>query len=93
MASVATQDSKALNIRIKERSRNLIEHAAEVADTTVSDFVREAAIEAAKNTLLDRVLFQVDAGRWDEFKALIDASPAENARLHDLMMRKPVWEK
>ncbi|MEE4184206.1 MAG: DUF1778 domain-containing protein [Gammaproteobacteria bacterium] len=93
MAVATTPDSKTLNLRIKEHSRELIEQAAEVANTTVSDFVREAAIDAATNTLLDRTLFQLDAKRWDKFAALVDASPADNARLNDLMQRQPAWDK
>ena len=49
-----------LNIRIRADQRLLIEQAAQALDKTVSDFVREAALREANQTLLDQVIFQLN---------------------------------
>ena len=82
-----------LNIRIKPDQRRLIEQAAEVRDMTVSDFVRDVALAEARNTLLDRTLFPLDDEQWTAFVAVLDAPPADNPRLKDLMARSPSWER
>jgi len=82
-----------LNIRIRSDQRSLIEQAALALDKTVSDFVREAALREANNALLDQTVFQLDSAAWDKFNAALDAPPADNAKLKDLLSRTPVWEK
>lgn len=82
-----------LNIRIKPEQRRLIEQAAGARDMTVSDFVRDVALAEARDTLLDRTLFPLDDARWNAFAAALDAPPADNPRLKDLMARTPSWER
>ena len=81
-----------LNIRIKAQQRRLIEEAASAAEKTVSDFVREAVIREARNTLLDQTAINFTDVAWDEFTTALDADPRDNPRLRDLMSRKPIWE-
>lgn len=81
-----------LNIRIKSQQRSLVEQAASVLNKSVSDFVREVIIREASHILLDRSHFIVDAERWEMFTVALDAPPAENPRLDDLMKRKPRWQ-
>ena len=80
-----------LNIRIKAYQRTLIEDAAEIADKTVSDFVREAAVREARDTLLDQSSISFTDQAWEEFTAALDAAPQNNPRLRDLVSRQPIW--
>ncbi|HPY39768.1 MAG TPA: DUF1778 domain-containing protein [Thiolinea sp.] len=82
-----------LNIRIRQEQRYLIEKAAKILDKTVSDFVRDAALRDAENTLLDRTNFYLEAEAWELFNSALNKPPVNNAGLRNLMMRKPVWEK
>ncbi|WP_298610913.1 DUF1778 domain-containing protein [uncultured Thiothrix sp.] len=82
-----------LNIRIRQEQRNMIEKAARILDKTVSDFVRDAALKDAENTLLDRTSFHLEPEAWELFNKALNTPPAENAGLRNLMLRKPVWEK
>lgn len=82
-----------LNIRIRADQRRLIEQAAKSTDKTVSDFVRDAALDEAKNALLDQTAFYFTDDAWSEFTAALDAPPTESPRLRDLMSRKPVWKE
>jgi len=93
MRSRAQEKAPALNIRIKTRQRSLIEKAAHASNKTVSDFVRDAALREAQNTMLDRKEFSLDAAAWERFTAALDAVPASNPRLRDLVSRQAPWEQ
>jgi uncharacterized protein (DUF1778 family) len=93
MAGSETLKSPPLNTRIKGPQRALIERAARQADKSISDFVRDAAIQEAQNTLLDKTRFELAPAAWEQFIAALDAQPAENPRLRDLMSRKAPWEQ
>lgn len=93
MSSVSADKSPPLNIRIKGPQRALIERAAKQADKSISDFVRDAALQEAENTLLDTTRIELDPAAWEQFIAVLDAPPAENPRLRDLMSRKAPWER
>jgi uncharacterized protein (DUF1778 family) len=93
MSSNHTERSPALNIRIKAPQRALIERAAQRAKKSISDFVRDSAIQEAENILLDTTQIELDPAAWEQFTAALDAPPAENPRLRDLMTRKAPWER
>ena len=57
-----------------------------------SDFMLEAACERAQAVLLDQVFFKLDADKFEQFVALLDAPPKPNPGLERLMAVKPVWE-
>jgi len=93
VSSVSADKSPPLNIRIKGPQRALIERAAKQADKSISDFVRDAALQEAQNALLDTTRIELDPAAWEQFIAVLDAPPAENPRLRDLMSRKAPWER
>ncbi len=93
ISTVPNLKSAPLNIRIRQEQRNMIEKAARILDKTVSDFVRDAALRDAENTLLDRTNFHLESEAWELFNQALDTPPIENASLRNLMLRKPVWGK
>lgn len=93
MSASVSDRTPPLNIRIKADQRSLIEQAAQVSAKTVSDFVRDAALQEAQFALLDRTHLFFSEVEWDRFIEMLDKPPDKNARLQDLMNRKPVWEK
>ncbi len=93
MSSASADKSPPLNIRIKGPQRALIERAAQQADKSISDFVRGAALQEAENALLDTTRIELDPAAWKQFIAVLDAPPADNPRLRDLLSRKAPWER
>lgn len=81
-----------LSIRIQSSQRSLIERAAQEAGTTVSDFVRDAALREAQTTIPERTGSVLDPKAWGTFIEALDASPPDNPRLRNLMTRKAPWE-
>lgn len=83
----------AINLRAQAQQRDLIDQAAALLGKTRSDFMLETACERAQMVLLDQVFFKLDAERFREFTALLDASPSPNEGLEKLMAVKAPWEK
>ena len=79
-------------MRIKPVDRRLIDHAAELTGKNRTDFVLDAARQAAQNTLLDRSVIPVSKKSYAAFKALLDAPPRPNARLRKSLQTPAVWE-
>jgi len=78
----AKRDS--LNIRIQPQMRSLIDRAAALVGKNRTDFMLDAARQAAETALLDRAIFAVDPKAYEQF---INASmlPARRARYSDPM--------
>ncbi|WP_223306732.1 DUF1778 domain-containing protein [Acidithiobacillus ferrivorans] len=52
----------------------------------------EAACERAQSVLLDQVFFGLDAEKYLQFNAMLDAPPCANVGLERLMAVKVPWE-
>ena len=90
MSTPAKRES--LNIRIKAEERGLIDRAAQLLGKTRTDFMLEAARQAAEDTLLDRTRFVVGNEAYAEFLARLDAQPQPNERLRKTLTAPPPWE-
>jgi len=82
-----------LNLRIKPELRGLIDRAAELMGKNRTDFVLNAARQAAEDALLDRTVFTVSPKAYAEFLARLDAPPRPNARLRRSMQTAAPWDK
>jgi uncharacterized protein (DUF1778 family) len=90
--SQAAPRRETLNIRIRPEERGLIDRAAMLTGKTRTDFVLEAARQAAEATLLDRTMFAVSPEAHAEFLVRLDAAPKPNARLQRTLQTIPPWE-
>ena len=75
------------------RSSVELDRAAEAAGKDRTQFVLDAATREATTVLLDQRYFQLDTDAFAKFNAALDASPAENPRLRELLSRKAPWER
>lgn len=82
----------AINLRALPEQRDLIDRAASLLGKNRSDFMLEAACERAQSVVLDQVFFTLDAEKFEQFAALLDATPTPNPGLGRLMAVKPPWE-
>lgn len=81
-----------LNIRVKPEVRGLIDRAAEAVGKTRTDFVLDAARQAAEEALLDRTMIVLGPKAYAEFVARLDAPPRPNARLRRTMRTPAPWD-
>jgi len=83
---------KPLNMRIKPETRDLLDRAAEATGKNLTDFVLDAARQAAQNALLDRSVIQMNDKAYGAFVALLDAPPKPNDRLRKTLQTRTPWE-
>ena len=92
MASPRTTRREPLNLRIKPEERGLIDRAATITGKLRTDFVLEAARQAAEQALLDRTVFTVSPEAYARFLARLDEPPKPNDRLRRTIEAVPPWE-
>jgi len=83
----------AINLRALPEQRDLIDQAASLLGKSRSDFMLETACQRAREVVLDQVFFTLDAEKFAQFVAMLDAPPKPNPALERLLARTPVWEK
>lgn len=81
-----------LNVRIKPEVRGLIDRAAQLVGKNRTDFVLDAARQAAEEALLDRTVWTLSPKAYAEFLARLDAPPQPNRRLQKTMQTPAPWE-
>ena len=80
-----------INLRARAEQRELIDQAAQLLGKNRSDFMLDAACDKAQSVLLDQIFFRLDAGRFAQFNALLDAPTAHNPGLKRLMAVQSPW--
>ena len=85
--------STVLSVRVSPNERALLEAASEQARTSLSDFVRRKAIEAAEMELLERSTVIIPAEDWEKFEAWMNEPPKVSPGLQRLARLKPTWQR
>lgn len=98
IAAVAERETSSrrdtvVNVRAPRSWRELIDRAAEAVGKTRTEFILESARTHAIDVLLDQRLFALEPARYEAFMAMLDAPPAPNEKLKQLMKRKAPWER
>ena len=81
----------AVNLRVRDEVKLLIDDAARAQGRTRSDFMIDAARRAAEEALLDQTLFRVDRAAFDDFIAALDRGP-DPAGAKRLMSTPAPWK-
>jgi len=82
-----------LNMRVLPETRSLIDRAAALLGKNRTDFVIDAARQAAQNALLDRTVIPINVKAHAAFVALLDAPPQPNERLRKSLQTPAPWDK
>ncbi len=81
-----------LSVRLSNEERLLLETASSQARTSLSDFVRRKALEAAEADVLERRIITIPAKDWERFEAWVNSPAREIAALKELRERLPTWQ-
>ncbi|NTV94408.1 MAG: DUF1778 domain-containing protein [Thiobacillus sp.] len=94
MHSTTTADpiTRAVNLRVREDIRDLIDRAAQTQGKSRSEFMIDAARRAAEETLLDQTLVRVDRQTYDHFLGVLDQPPGGEGFERLMRAGKP-WAK
>ncbi|MGI8839213.1 MAG: DUF1778 domain-containing protein [Caulobacteraceae bacterium] len=80
-----------LSVRVSVDERALLQSAAEQSRTTLSDFVRRRALEAAEMEVLERRVVIVPAADWEKAEAWAAAPAKDVPALRRLATAVPAW--
>jgi uncharacterized protein (DUF1778 family) len=82
----------AVNLRVRDDVRSLIDRAAGALGKTRTDFILEAASHAANEALLDQTRVRVDRETYEKFVAVLDQPPSGKGFARLINAPKP-WRK
>lgn len=85
--AVREPNTRAVNLRVREDIRDLIDQAARCQGRSRSDFMIDAARRAAEKALLDMTLVRVDRQTYEHFLTVLDRPP--DGEGFERLMRAP----
>lgn len=83
--------TRAVNLRVREDTRTLIDRAAQSQGKSRSEFMIDAARRAAEEALLDQTLVRVDPDTYAHFLNVLDKPPG-GAGYQRLMKAAKPWK-
>ena len=81
-----------LQLRLTDRQKEIITRAAEVKQTTMTNFILEKSYEAAIEVLTEQTMFTLNDEQWDEFCEALSAPPKPIPALRKLLTEKGVFD-
>jgi uncharacterized protein (DUF1778 family) len=91
-SNAATGKSERIDVRTTPTVKTLLQRAAAASHKNVTEFLLEAGINAAEETLADRRLFRLDDQQWQAFVEALDRPVVAKPRLARLLAEKSVLE-
>ena len=88
MTTIAHPKSERIDVRASGPVKQLLQEAARVAHKNVSEFLLDAGINAANQTLADRTRFELSPEKWLEFQVALDQPVSAKPKLRKLL-REP----
>ena len=79
--------ARAINLRVREETRALIDRAAQAQGRSRSDFMIEASRRAA-----DQAVISVEPADYDRFLEILDAPAEPNEELRRILRAPPPWK-
>ncbi|WP_040620985.1 type II toxin-antitoxin system TacA family antitoxin [Rhodovulum sp. PH10] len=88
----APSSTTVLSVRVSPEERAVLEAAAAQSRTSLSEFVRRTAVEAAETEVLGRSVVTIPAKDWEAFERWVERPAEPSPSLAALARRKPSWE-
>lgn len=90
--SVVVSKTERIDVRVSPAAKDTLQTAATQVNKTVSQFLLDAGLTAAAETLEDRRSFVLDKQRWNAFVRILDRPPRVKPRLARLLAQRSVLE-
>jgi uncharacterized protein (DUF1778 family) len=87
-----TQKGSRFSIRASALQKRVIARAAQLKETTMSEFVLEQAFLAAQQVIADQVHFTLPKKQWKSFCAALDAPPKSIPELRRLLTKPGIFD-
>ena len=85
MTVLVSSKSERIDVRASMPVKQLLQEAARVAHKNVSEFLLDAGIVAANQTLAARVRFELGPQQWSDFEAALDQPVKPKPELTQLL--------
>ena len=82
-----------LSVRVSQEERAILEAASEQAHTSLSDFVRRKAVDAAETDMLERRIVTIPAKDWEAFEAWASRPAQEIPAIKELATKASTWQR
>jgi uncharacterized protein (DUF1778 family) len=92
MPRIADHKDYPLSMRLPEADIAIIDRAAGLRGRSRTDFVREAAVRAAEDVLMEILPIRMTAEGFGAFLQVIDEPPKPVPEIVDVLRRKAPWE-
>lgn len=80
-----TSKTERIDVRANRPVKQLLQDAARSCHKSVSEFLLDAGINAANQTLADRRRFALDEAQWQAFQEALERPVATHPRLEKLL--------
>lgn len=92
MATTVERKEYPISMRLPEADVAMIDRAASLRGRSRTDFVRDAAVRAAEDVLMENRLIRMSPEGFAEFMDVLSAPTAPVPELVDLVKRPAPWE-
>lgn len=92
MVANAERKEHPISMRLPEADIAMIDRAAGLRGRSRTDFVREAAVRAAEDVLMENRLIRMSANGFTEFMAILSAPATVVPEMVELIKRPAPWE-
>jgi uncharacterized protein (DUF1778 family) len=93
MTQAQNRKEQPLSMRFVEADIAIIDRAARLRGRSRTDFVRDAAVRAAEEVLMDTGPIRMSQDGFEAFMAALDAPAQPVPAMVDILRRKAPWEK
>ncbi len=92
MAATPDRKEHPISMRLPEADLAIIDRAAGLRGRSRTDFVREAAVRAAEDVLMEERLIRMSPEGFTDFLAVLAEPPAPVPELVEVARRPAPWE-
>lgn len=93
MVADARRKDHPLSMRLPESDLALIDRAAGLRGRSRTDFVRDAAVRAAEEVLMDNGPLRMSPEGFDAFMSAMSAPAEPVPGMVEVLRRRPPWER
>lgn len=92
MARASERKEYPLSMRLPEADIAIIDRAAGLRGRSRTDFVREAAVRAAEDVLMETIPIRMSSEGFDAFLQVLAGPPESVPEMVELARRRAPWE-
>jgi uncharacterized protein (DUF1778 family) len=93
MKRAAKRSDYPLSMRLPEADIAMIDRAASLRGRTRTDFIRDAAVRAAEQEIMESTLIRMSPEGFKEFMAMISAPAKAPPEMVEALKRPAPWER